>query len=364
ACSTAGGSARDLGDAWYIRGWGELQRGNHSEAYRVWDRGLELVPSDSRLSRQSGKRLCWDAPWRPEEGLLADGLVGAGACVLGDCAAEAEGFSVQEGIAERALGLFDAGQQGRALVFRSRQAFLTAEECRGVVGLCEAHASSRGGWGTVRHSSVKTTDVAVEDIPQLRPWLRTLMATRLAPFLAMCYPRLADGSDLGPQGERVRIHDAFVVRYDAEKDGSLSLPAHSDISTLSFSIALNDGDGEGDAFGGGGTWFKALGGRVINAAAGKAVAFAGPLRHAGHPIERGTRFILVLFLYVEGFRYGELLDTVACAGGADEMLELEHPDPGGHVVYKETRDLVEAIDSADADTAEEDSDDDIFSALQ
>ena len=48
----------------------------------------------------------------------------------------------------------------------------------------------------VRDSSVVTTDVAVEEIPALRPWLRQLLATRLCPMIEACYPRLADGSRL------------------------------------------------------------------------------------------------------------------------------------------------------------------------
>ena len=172
-----------------------------------------------------------------------------------------------------------------------------------------------GGWGTVRCSSVPTTDVAVEDIPVLRSWLRVLLATRLRPMLAACYPRLADGSTLGARGERLRVHDAFIVRYDARRDMSLSLPEHSDTSAISLTLGLNDsrdlrvpvgdgGDGRdggsNDGFEGGGTWFQnlGLGGRVVNADAGQAVAFAGPMRHAGFPITSGTRVILVVFMYV------------------------------------------------------------------
>tara|TARA_B110000211_G_C13859850_1_gene456001 strand:+ start:175 stop:387 length:213 start_codon:yes stop_codon:yes gene_type:complete len=29
---------------------------------------------------------------------------------------------------------------------------------------------------------------------------------------------LTDGTTLGARGERLRVHDAFIVRYDAEKD--------------------------------------------------------------------------------------------------------------------------------------------------
>ena len=41
---------------------------------------------------------------------------------------------------------------------------------------------------------MRTTDVAVEDIPALRPWLRELLHTRLHPMLAAAFPRLADGT--------------------------------------------------------------------------------------------------------------------------------------------------------------------------
>jgi hypothetical protein len=36
----------------------------------------------------------------------------------------------------------------------------------------------------------------------------------------------------------MRVHDAFIVRYDAQ-DKSLSLPEHSDTSSMSFTVALN-----------------------------------------------------------------------------------------------------------------------------
>ena len=119
----------------------------------------------------------------------------------------------------------------------------------------------------MRQSSVKTTDVAVEDIPVLQPWLLTLLHTRLYPLLAAAYPLLADktciydGKDAkgdnteGGIGEcRMRVHDAFIVRY-SQIDNSLSLPRHCDTSALSFSIALNQ---RGVDYTGGGISIDAL----------------------------------------------------------------------------------------------------------
>ena len=150
-------------------------------------------------------------------------------------------------------------------------------------------------------------------------------------------------------------------RYDAAA-GSLSLPEHRDTSAVSLSLALNPGEGgEGD-FAGGGTWFEALGderGRVIDAEVGHAVVFAGPLRHAGYPITSGTRFVLVLFLYVEGFPYGQLCEEYArslppaadCSGGGSragaagkaEIMRPSGDSPNGYVVYKQTTELVKML---------------------
>ena len=71
------------------------------------------------------------------------------------------------------------------------------------------------------------------------PWLRALLARRIYPWVAAAFPLLADGTDLGVDGSRLRVHDAFIVRYDSsEAVGSVSLPEHSDTSAVSVTIAL------------------------------------------------------------------------------------------------------------------------------
>ena len=182
------------------------------------------------------------------------------------------------------------------------------------------------------------------------------------------------------------MHDAFIVRYDAEIEKTLSLPEHCDTSSMSVILSLNrhedemdtekenngeydtewmnkiryenknknknknkNGNGNGNGninekdneieeendksekmfvpgkegtYSGGGTWFEALAprGLVVNADIGQAVLFAGPLRHAGFPIHRGIRNILVLFLYVEGFHYGPYLRGSALQGSSSDVM--------------------------------------------
>lgn len=74
-----------------------------------------------------------------------------------DVEADCDAFAVQPGVAEPASLLFDPVQQQRRVVFRTKPPVLTREECRNVVAICDAYAASNGGWGTVRHSSVRTS---------------------------------------------------------------------------------------------------------------------------------------------------------------------------------------------------------------
>jgi len=171
----------------------------------------------------------------------------------------------------------------------------------------------------------------------------------------------------------MRVHDAFIVRYDAENDKSYSLPEHSDTSAVSFTVALNSASDNDDTtsstFEGGGTWFEALGdakktGKVVDADVGQAIAFAGPLRHAGFPVTKGVRVILVLFLYIDHFSYGAYLEKYSKEHGLCNNVREEEDKskngpttaeqdsistpkvrpsgdmPGGFVVYNQTVELV------------------------
>lgn len=122
-------------------------------------------------------------------------------------------------------------------------------------------------------------------------------------------------------------------------------------------------------------------GKVVNAEIGKAVVFAGPLKHAGYPISRGTRVILVLFMYVENYHYGpflqrsiqqardvEMQHDIAVQRGnirqeVDSVLEDDSSNSygeegvlssggkkGGYVVYRQTVELVNMLQKSDVTT--------------
>ena len=105
-----------------------------------------------------------------------------------------------------------------------------------------------------------------------------------------------------------------MVKYLAE--AQRFLPLHTDQSTLSLTIALNDPDSTGSSedpalpeeatevmpnsvagFEGGGTYFESLA-RTLSPPAGGVVSFPGDVSHGGRPITRGTRYIIAVFLCV------------------------------------------------------------------
>jgi hypothetical protein len=152
------------------------------------------------------------------------------------------------------------------------------------VAAAEAWAARHGGWTTSRHYSVPTTDIPLLSLPELLPHFNDALATLLLPALSATYPTAA------PSASRLRVLDCFLVRYDAAKQASL--PTHTDQSLLSFTIALNDPS----EYDGGGTWFRGLGRALDAPAAGHAVLFPGSIEHGGHPVSRGVRYIIVLFM--------------------------------------------------------------------
>jgi hypothetical protein len=379
-------SVDDAASAYYLAGWIKIHDDDHSNAYRIWGEGSNVIKSNcDRLIKQQRKRLIWDKPFINEVNANDDCIQFNNISYNSEI--DFESFN-SISINEPALSLFSSISQQNRVVYRSKKQLMTKEECKNIIRIVEEYHKEfhNGIWGTVRQSSVKTTDVAVEDIPVLRPWLLTLLHTKLYPIISAMFPILADGSTIDSYNKnetninenetivksRMRVHDAFIVRYDSENPScpSLSLPEHCDTSAVSVIVAL-DSEEDGD-YCGGGTWFEALDkdNCVINAEIGKAVCFAGPLKHAGFPITKGCRNILVLFLYIEDYHYGPYLNKVKSNIDAIESEEKEDSNindtvfkdncelsirpsgskKNGFVVYRQTVELVNMLEESDIGT--------------
>ena len=191
---------------------------------------------------------------------------------------------------------------GLRLVHASRVPIIDPSECAWAIEAAEAHAAANGGWMSDRHASAPTTDMAIKDVPLLLEWFNEKLETTLFPMLASRFPDFISNPD------HIRVHDAFIVRYDAS--GQRELAIHQDESSFSFTIALND---RSDYIGGG-TFFEGIrpsdkneedfAARALNVDAGGVVCFGGKLRHGGQAITSGTRYIIPLFVYLDTNKSG------------------------------------------------------------
>lgn len=178
--------------------------------------------------------------------------------------------------------------ESQNLIHFTNKPLFSADECNSIIAEAEGVAKKRGGWSTQRHYSHPTTDIRVQDIPQTMEWFCENLPTKLFPAIAACFPNLVKD----PEG--LRIFDVFVVKYNADQQSYLKV--HRDSSLISVTIALN----KQTEFEGGGMWVEPLD-QVVNLDQGQTVTFASNIRHGGHKVTQGLRYILVGFLLYDGY---------------------------------------------------------------
>lgn len=178
--------------------------------------------------------------------------------------------------------------QGGHLLHKTKQQVLSSEECQRIVDEAEIVAN-RMGWTTSRHGNYPTTDIPIVELPDTLQFLKKALVERIYPLLT------AQFGVFLPDPSKLRVADGFIVKYDA-KGGQTELKPHRDGSVLSFNIALNPASD----FDGGGTWFNSLN-DAVKIDEGQIVSHASGVLHGGLGITRGTRYILVAFVIIEGY---------------------------------------------------------------
>jgi predicted 2-oxoglutarate/Fe(II)-dependent dioxygenase YbiX len=262
----------------------------------AWRAAAAARPGDGDAAHALGAALLNAGDWRaaaatwaggaieaPSHPLLSEVASTAALLALDPAAADAPAAAAWA--APSAWARLPAGRGAAALV--SAAPLLSAAQCAAVIAEAEAHAASRGGWATARHYAVPTTDVPLRSLGASRALLLEAIGAAVAPALRAAH---------GVPSASLRVHDAFVVRYDAEA-GQASLPRHADQSHFSLTLALN----APPSFAGGGTHFPDMAPHVaaVLPPPGHAVLFPGALQHAGAPITAGVRYIVAAFLWVD-----------------------------------------------------------------
>lgn len=156
---------------------------------------------------------------------------------------------------------------------------LSRDECDRVTAAVVSTVAHRG-FLKDRHTNHATTDIEASSVHSIDEWLRGVLSDRLFPT----FRRKHGYCD-------VAFRDLFFVLY--ERDDQSGLDLHRDATPLSLNILLN----RPEDFDGGGTFIEADE-KVYAIDQGDCLVHSGKLAHAGMPVTRGHRFLLVAFVDV------------------------------------------------------------------
>jgi tetratricopeptide (TPR) repeat protein len=208
-------------------------------------------------------------------------------------------------------GLPDFGQELARRIFVTETPLLTSEECQKVIQDAEDHFAGRE-WDRLDSGQYKVAGFWIKDIPSVHQWFVETVATRLFPLLARTFPDFIDSpADLC-------VDNAYVFKYTPETGFRTNV--HTDSGCLSFTLALNPKED----YQGGGTWFEGLDGApeggVIEMNEGQVTFRPGGVKHCGHAVQSGTRYIIGGFCIHKGKTEHVRQLLSAPAGTSDDMV--------------------------------------------
>ena len=176
---------------------------------------------------------------------------------------------------------FETELERRLFVTSSQTPLFTKEECQECVAHAESHFSGKD-WTTLPSGQYDVAGFWIRDIPAVHDWFNQMVRERLFPLLVQQFPHFVDSP------EDLVVDNAYLFKYTPETGRRTDV--HTDSGCLSFTIALNS-DQE---YSGGGTWFEGLIGSksVIEMNVGECTVRPGGVRHCGHAVTSGTRYII------------------------------------------------------------------------
>ena len=158
--------------------------------------------------------------------------------------------------------------------------------CDFVINESEKYADTNG-WQSKRHKNYPTTDIPINEIPNLKNLINNFVKYDIFPIISDRYNVCKYFLD---------CHDLFVVKYDSNLKNKLE--KHKDGSIFSFNILLN----HTDEFEGGGTIIEENEQQhlILNTKGGL-LLHSGQRFHSGNEITKGKRYILVGFINYMSF---------------------------------------------------------------
>ena len=177
------------------------------------------------------------------------------------------------------------------LVYATTTPLFSADECKAVRD--EAAEQIASGLSSTFTMTDTNRDVALHDLPNTLSWLNSGAFARVTSLAAECFPSaVGDATQLW-------VYRGLCIHYDATA-GLTHQPIHRDGSLLSCVVPLS----RRDEYEGGGTYLEPLDASIA-LDQGCALLHPSSVRHAGHRITNGDRWVMVLFMNHVTMRYGE-----------------------------------------------------------
>jgi hypothetical protein len=172
----------------------------------------------------------------------------------------------------------------KILFVTSPHPLFTKEECQECIDKAEAHFASRNEpWTKLPSGQYDVAGFWIRDVPEVHEWFLKMIQKRLFPLLVKTFPHFCGSV------EDLCVDNAYLFKYTPETGRRTDV--HTDSGCLSFTISLNSNKD----YQGGGTWFEGLRGsdtRVIEMDVGQCTVRPGGVRHCGHAVTQGTRYII------------------------------------------------------------------------
>jgi tetratricopeptide (TPR) repeat protein len=159
------------------------------------------------------------------------------------------------------------------------------QECDELIQMVESHFEGKD-WSRLPSGQYEVAGFWIRDLPAVHQWFNRMLQERLFPAMMAQFPDFCgvDGADMSD----LCVDNAYLFKYTPETGRRTD--THTDSGCLSFTIALNPKED----YKGGGTWFEFLDGDngIIEMDVGQVTLRPGGVRHCGHAVKRGTRYII------------------------------------------------------------------------
>lgn len=216
----------------------------------------------------------------------------------------------------------DFHEELNSTIYVTKTPLFTKEECRAVIDWAEEHfAGQQEQWTRMASGQYQVAGFWIRSVPTVHAWFNRMVQRRLFPLLARRFPNfITSPNDLV-------VDNAYLFKYTPETGRRTDV--HTDSGCLSFTIALNQREQE---YQGGGTWFEGLtrsgtlspdhiinSSSVLEMDAGQVTIRPGGVRHCGHAVTEGVRYIIGGFC----MRVDKVEPVRQLVGLASELLQQD-----------------------------------------